>query len=328
MELAGNDISFRQLADAMPQMVWSTLPDGFHDYYNAQWYSFTGMNVGSTDGDGWNGLFHPDDQERAWSIWRHSLETGDEYEIEYRLRHHSGQYRWTLGRALPVRGDDGKIIRWVGTCTDIHEQKQIADLNEVLSRELSHRIKNIFAVMSGIIDISAQNFPDLQELALQLQARLAALGRAHDYARPHSDQSRPHKGPQSLSQLLCQLFLPYPAFDEGQITVTGDDVDIDDRGATPIGLAFHELATNSMKYGALSQPSGRVNVHVTRHEDEVEIEWTETGGPPVIEPQSSGFGTELTEIAINYQLSGTIKRQWMTEGLKVQVRMPAAHLSR
>jgi PAS domain S-box-containing protein len=120
---------FRTLADAMPQMVWSTRPDGYHDYYNARWYEFTGMPDGSTDGAAWNGMFHPDDQERAWTLWRHSLATGEPYQIEYRLRHRSGQYRWTLGRALPVRNEAGEIVRWFGTCTDISEIKEVeADL--------------------------------------------------------------------------------------------------------------------------------------------------------------------------------------------------------
>ena len=107
---AAGQISFQQLADAMPQMVWSTQPDGSHDYYNAQWYAFTGVPEGSTDGEGWNGMFHPDDQERAWARWRYSFGTGEAYEIEYRLRHHSGEYRWTLGRALPVRDEDGNAL--------------------------------------------------------------------------------------------------------------------------------------------------------------------------------------------------------------------------
>src|SRR3546814_2051542 len=71
--VAESDRMFRTLADTMPQMVWSTLPDGYHDYYNARWYEFTGVPAGSTDGEGWNGMFHPDDQERAWGRWRHSL---------------------------------------------------------------------------------------------------------------------------------------------------------------------------------------------------------------------------------------------------------------
>ena len=126
-----SDARFAVLADTMPQMVWSTLPDGSHDYYNARWYEFTGVPPGSTDGEAWNGMFHPDDQERAWARWRHSLATGEPYEIEYRLRHHSGEYRWTLGRALPLRdawaliamGDE--VLDWremVGGCVGAHIQ--------------------------------------------------------------------------------------------------------------------------------------------------------------------------------------------------------------
>lgn len=148
--LRENDAAFRVLADSMPQMVWSTLPDGFHDYYNARWYEFTGMPDGSTDGEGWNDMFHPDDQAQAWSRWSHSLATGDPYEIEYRLKHHDGNYRWTIGRANPIRDEDGRIVRWIGTCTDIDDAKRQAEQTEVLSRELSHRIKNIFAVIGGL----------------------------------------------------------------------------------------------------------------------------------------------------------------------------------
>lgn len=113
---------FRTIADAMPQMVWSTLPDGSHDYFNQRWYDFTGVAEGSTDGEGWSDMFHADDRPLAWERWHHSLATGEEYEVHYRLRHRSGQYRWVLGRALPLY-EGGKLIRWMGTCTDIHEQK-------------------------------------------------------------------------------------------------------------------------------------------------------------------------------------------------------------
>ena len=109
--LSDSEAKYTVLTEAMPQMVWSTLPDGHHDYFNAQWYEFTGTSEGATDGEGWASAFHPDDQARAWEQWQHSLATGDQYEIEYRLRHHSGEWRWTLGRALPVRDASGRIIR-------------------------------------------------------------------------------------------------------------------------------------------------------------------------------------------------------------------------
>ena len=123
-----SEASFHALADSIDQMIWSTRPDGYHDYYNRRWYDYTGVGVGSTDGERWNDMFHPDDRERAWSVWRHSLRTGEPYHIEYRLRHRSGEYRWVLGRAQPVRGPSGDILRWYGTCTDIHELRTAQDI--------------------------------------------------------------------------------------------------------------------------------------------------------------------------------------------------------
>ncbi|MCG2594452.1 PAS domain S-box protein [Ramlibacter sp. XY19] len=154
-QLRASESQFRTIADALPQMVWSTLPDGFHDYYNRQWYEFTGMPLGSTDGEAWNGMFHPEDQPRAWEVWRHSLRTGQSYEIEYRLRHRSGEYRWVLGRALPVRNEQGAIVRWMGTCTDIHEQKRTRDELLAANRRkddflamLAHELRNPLAPVS------------------------------------------------------------------------------------------------------------------------------------------------------------------------------------
>ncbi|MEO7641775.1 MAG: ATP-binding protein, partial [Ramlibacter sp.] len=150
--LRESEAKFRTIADAMPQMVWSTLPDGFHDYFNQQWYAFTGVPPGSTDGEGWNDVFHPQDQAHAWAAWRHSLATGATYEIEYRLRHRSGEYRWVLGRALPVRNEAGAIVRWMGTCTDIHEQKTAQEELVAGSRRkdeflamLAHELRNPLA---------------------------------------------------------------------------------------------------------------------------------------------------------------------------------------
>ena len=154
-QLRASEAQFRTIADAMPQMVWSTLPDGYHDYFNRQWYEFTGVPSGSTDGEAWNGMFHPEDQPRAGEVWRHSLETAESYEIEYRLRHRSGEYRWVLGRALPVRNEQGQIVRWMGTCTDIHEQKQVRDELLAANRRkddflamLAHELRNPLAPIS------------------------------------------------------------------------------------------------------------------------------------------------------------------------------------
>jgi len=121
--LLDSEAKLHAIANSIDQMVWSTRSDGYHDYYNERWYEYTGVPPGSTDGEAWNGMFHPDDQDRAWAVWRRSLETGEPYHIEYRLRHRTGEYRWVIGRAQCVRDADGNVSRWYGTCTDIHDQK-------------------------------------------------------------------------------------------------------------------------------------------------------------------------------------------------------------
>ncbi|SFD05907.1 PAS domain S-box-containing protein [Massilia yuzhufengensis] len=183
--LRDSEARFRVIANAMPQSVWSTRPDGFHDYYNDQWYAFTGVPYGSTDGDGWNGLFHADDQPLAWEKWRHSLETGAPYEIEYRLRHHSGHYRWVLGRALPVRAEDGAIIRWMGTCTDIHEQKLAQQALQEADRRkdeflamLAHELRNPLAPIAtaaSLLALAANDPARVQQVAKVISRQAAHM---------------------------------------------------------------------------------------------------------------------------------------------------------
>jgi PAS domain S-box-containing protein len=328
-ELRASEAKFRTIADTMPQMVWSTLPDGFHDYYNARWYEFTGVPVGSTDGAGWNGMFHPDDQGRAFERWSHSLTTGEPYEIEYRLRHHSGEYRWTLGRALPIHNDAGQITRWFGTCTDIHASKRDAELLSLLSQELSHRIKNIFAIVQGLIGLSARQQPDMREFAEALRERVAALGRAHDFARPHSEESRPVVEKTRLHTLLGEILKPYPAMEEMRIVVTGDDVEVDDKSATPFALIIHELATNAMKYGALSSPAGRILIDTSATGETLKLVWRENGGPRIASaPAAKGFGTQLSHLSVESHLGGAIDRRWEPEGLVVSIACPLSALRR
>ena len=326
--LQNGGAQFRSIADVMPQIVWSTLPDGFHDYYNRRWYEFTGVPEGSTYGEGWNGMFHPDDQDEAWARWRHCLETGEPYEIAYRLRHCSGEYSWTLGRASPLRNADGKIVRWIGTCTDIHEAKGQAEQNEVLSRELSHRIKNIFAVIGGLIGLSSRLHPEAKAFASDLRERIAALGRAHECARPHSDESRLTVGDSTLHGLLGEILRPYREAGTDRIELAGDDVPIDDRGATPLALIFHELATNSAKYGALAAPSGRIALNSRRDDGGLRVDWVESGSNASGDaPEHQGFGSKLVEISVQ-QLGGTITRDWRASGLEVVLTVLPERLHR
>lgn len=210
-ELAEGQARFQAITDSIDQMIWSTRPDGFHDYFNQRWYDYTGVPEGSTDGDAWNGMFHPDDRERAWETWRHSLETGVPYHIEYRLRHRSGEYRWTLGRAQPVRDASGRIVRWYGTCTEIDAQVRarevlarsrealevevaqaiaeretvVAQLHEAQKLEtvgqltggVAHDFNNLLTPIMGSLDLLRRSISDERALRL-IDAALQASGRA------------------------------------------------------------------------------------------------------------------------------------------------------
>jgi PAS domain S-box-containing protein len=327
-QLAESELRFRTLADTMPQMVWSTLPDGYHDYYNARWYEFTGMPDGSTDGEAWNGMFHPDDQERAWSVWRHSLATGEPYYIEYRLRHHSGEYRWVLGQALPIRDSANQIVRWFGTCTDINETKIAQEEREVIAQELSHRIKNIFAVIGGIVSLAARTYPEASGFAAELRGRIIALGKAHDFVRPHSSASGPRDNPNSLKQLIAELMSPYKLSGEERVQIVGDDVIIDEAAATPLALAFHELATNAAKYGALSHSSGVVSIEIARGTDTARVIWRELGGSAGPMSDKQGFGSRLMTLSVEGQLRGKLTRRWEPQGLVAELDMPLISLGR
>ncbi|WP_461139817.1 sensor histidine kinase [Spirosoma pomorum] len=132
-ELTDSIRQFTFVTDFMPQIVWATQPDGRHDFFNQRWYDFTGLTPQESFNEKWANALHPDDVERTNRVWDESLRTGNPYEIEYRMLRYDGQYRWLLGRALPMRDEAGHIVRWFGTCTDIHDQK-------AFSTELEERV--------------------------------------------------------------------------------------------------------------------------------------------------------------------------------------------
>lgn len=310
------------IVNFVDQMIWSTRPDGFPDFYNDRWYEYTGTPPGATEGDEWIHAVHPDDRERAWARWRHSIETGEPYEIECRLRHRSGEYRWALGRAHPVRNDAGEIVRWMGTCTDIHTQKALSEQLELASQELGHRLKNMFAVISGLVSLSAQQHPEHRAFAESLCGRITALSEAQDYARPYGRTGGHHSEEATVLGLVGLLLRPYELEAYDRIRIFGDDAPIKRGAATPISLAVHELATNAAKYGAFSVPTGRVEVRGERSDTHFTFYWSEHGGPPVREPDHFGFGTRLVDLTLRRQLGGELVRKWLPQGLEVCVSAP------
>ena len=181
---------FRELADAMPQIVWGARADGFVDYYNRRWYEFTGRPEGGAGDDTW-GAVHPDDQAEAVRVWHAAIQSGDSCEIESRLKRSDGEYRWYVTRAVPVRDGAGKITRWLGTCTDIdarvRSEEDLRGLAAMLAK--SNRELEDFASVAS---------HDLQEPLRKIQSFAERMrdeaGRRPRRRRARLPQSHPERG--------------------------------------------------------------------------------------------------------------------------------------
>ncbi|HEX2202239.1 MAG TPA: PAS domain S-box protein [Longimicrobium sp.] len=143
---------YRLLADMIPQHIWTTDANGFHDYFSRRWYEFTGMTPEQTEGEGWLHLLHPGDRERTLARWRHSLRTGEPYAVEYRFRRADGVYCWFLGQAAPLRDEAGEILSWFGTLTDISERKRHDEERERLLEGEREARAQVTTILESITD--------------------------------------------------------------------------------------------------------------------------------------------------------------------------------
>jgi PAS domain S-box-containing protein len=320
--LEQSDARLKALADSIPDIAWSAGPDGKPNYFNRRWSEFTGAPLDDMSKIGAD-FFHPDDYRPMIEAWQQSVSDGEPFECEGRLRRFDGEYRWVLTRAVPMFGADGKVTQWFGTITDIDETRRLSESRDLLARELSHRIKNIFAVIAGLVSLSARAKPEHKPFADQLTQTIRALGRAHDFVRPSGSAQR-----DALQGLLHELFTPYDNADGPRVRVSGDDCAIASRAATPLALVFHELATNSAKYGALSTDDGHIDLTINDAGDRLLLCWTEHGGSAPDEAPQEGFGSRLVEMSISGQLGGWWERRFEPEGLVVEMAMSKEAVAR
>jgi len=164
--LRDGERQFRELADAMPQIIWGAQPNGVFDYYNRRWYAVTGQL--DLENAAWSEAIHPDDRQESIDVWQQAVTSGQAYEVEYRLRWADGTYHWYLARALPVHNDSGVISRWFGTCTDIDERKRMEDqlrATTVMLRQSNRELEEFASVASH----------DLQEPLRKIRAFVECL---------------------------------------------------------------------------------------------------------------------------------------------------------
>lgn len=320
-ELRNSNLRFDIVTEAIPQIVWSTDGEGRHDYFNRRWTEFTGIEPSRIEADTWKALVHPDDWAGVQESWDISLRTGKTYHINYRFRHHSGAYRWLKVLAMPLKDEAGRITRWYGTSTDIEADKLLEQERELVSNELNHRIKNIFALVNGLVSITARENPDLLAGVQPLRARLDALRKAHDLIRQSPDgQTR------SLRHLIGLLLEPYLVMGDGRLTIEGDDFRLNRRATTSMALVLHELATNSAKYGALSDPASRLVILLRTDGNRLKLQWREEHAVNLSAEAPRGFGSRLLDLTIEGQLQGRVLRTLGPNGMSVTLSLPCQQI--
>lgn len=318
--LEHSNLRFATLVEAIPQIVWSTDKDGNHDYFNSRWTEFTGVAHEDNTPGLWSRLVHPDDWDRVADTWRECLATGKTYDIDYRFRYRDGSYRWLWVVAVPMRDKEGDILRWYGTSSDIEDAKQLEAQKELLTSELDHRIKNLFALVNGLVGLSTREEPALAPLARTLLSRLAALHKAHELVRTQANSAGG-----SLKQLLAELLAPYRTSQKDLITISGQDWQVKPEALTSVALIFHELATNAAKYGALDHANGHIHVSLEQEANWRIVAWTERFEAAALRAAgASGFGSRLLETVVEKQFRGTLTRRWNDAGLVVELRLPGS----
>jgi PAS domain S-box-containing protein len=329
---------FRTMADHVPVMIWMTEPDGRCCYLNRRWYAHTGQEPGAGLGLGWMEAVHPEDRAGRLAVATPAIAARRPFQIEYRLRCADGSYTWVIDSAAPRLDAEGRFSGYIGSVLDIGDRRRAEEARDLLARELSHRIKNIFMVTGGLAALTARGDPAAEVFAALLQARLRALSLAHDLVRPELG-AVPSGGGSTVHGLLRALLAPYaeaphadsPLAASGgvRVAVEGQDAPMGYVAASTLALVLHEQATNAVKYGALSRPSGRVRIVTRMGAGVLELEWIETGGPAVTGPPvRQGFGTVLAGRSLRGQVQGHMEHDWRAEGLVMRLFVPAAGLAR
>jgi two-component sensor histidine kinase len=260
---------------------------------------------------------HPADRDRVRAAFAATRAVVGAYEIDFRIMV-GDEVRWISGRG---QGDDADIVDRVmfGIFLDVSGRKQAEEGHELLAGEMSHRVKNLLAIASGLTEITSRSAATAAEMALELTQRLTALGRAHDLVRPLPGS----EGKATLlGDLLTVLLAPYDdlgAF--SRIRVAVPRMGVGESTATTLALVVHELATNSLKYRAFSSETGTIDISSLSEDPDVVLAWAERGGPPVVEPPNGGFGSKLITRSMSAQLGGCIVYDWSPGGVIVTLRM-------
>ncbi len=230
----------------------------------------------------------------------------------------------------PIKNAHGQIVGASKIARDITERRRAEEQQNLLLREMSHRVKNLFTVAGSIVALSARTASTPEDLACSVQERLAALARAHELTLTRPSHGMPFRlQATTLHALFGKILLPFESREGAErVSVSGPDIPVGAASVTAFALLLHEFATNAAKYGALAAAAGRIDIECSEDDGRFTIIWKEHGGPPVTQEfEDEGFGGLLVRATVRHQLGGEIAREWRPEGLTIRLSFESSRVA-
>jgi PAS domain S-box-containing protein len=315
---------FRTLANSIPQLVWMANCDGWIVWYNERWYGYTGTTPEQMEGDGWHRVHDPQVLPDVVARWNESVRTGEPFDMTFPLRGADGVFRSFLTRVVPLHDSHGRVARWFGTSTDVTAQVEHETHLNFVMRELSHRSKNLLAVVQAMARQTMQHSSGFEDFEGRFMGRLHGLARSHDVL------VRQDWAGGSIRDLVSAQLAPFVREDGASVDLIGENLILKPDAVQNLGFALFELGTNAVKYGALAAPAGKVTIRWGMTESGgrrcVRFAWQESGGPPVAQPLRKGFGAMVIERFIAVTFGGHVESLFLPEGFCWTLEIPAEHL--
>jgi PAS domain S-box-containing protein len=231
----------------------------------------------------------------------------------------------------PIRNSKGEIVGASKIARNITERRRAEEQQILLLREMDHRVKNLFALASSVVTLSARTATRTDELAASVRARLSALGRAHALTLTKiADGHGSSEQATTMHALIRTLVSPFDSGTEAEssrVKISGPDISVVGGSVTNLAMLLHEFATNAAKYGALSTAEGTVTIECREESDQFVLLWIENGGPAITQSRMEGFGTLLAQATVKSQLRGEITRLWMPQGLTIRLSVAKDRLN-
>lgn len=313
-----------RLLDALPAAVYTTDAEGNITYYNDAAADLWGYRPAPGSGK-WNGslrLYRPDGTPMAHHECPMALALKEERQLRGReavAERPDGTRVPFLAYPTPLYDDAGRLAGGINMMVDIAERKRAEEQQALLIRELHHRVKNTLATVQAIIRATAHGADNIEDFKTALIGRIGSLANTHLLL---ADEA----GTASLSDLLHKELSAFDDGSEGRVSISGPPVELSTRLAVSLGMALHELVTNTAKFGALSVAGGKVTaswrVTIETEHRTLDFDWVESGGPPVGAPMRQGFGTRLLETVLPGQIRARASIDYAPDGVRVHYTVP------